>query len=234
MCSRHVLHHPIDMLGKYFQATVAPSVGDTVKPSYNIAPSHQAIVVVVAGERRFVTMEAGLISPSGYRPKRFINARAETIDTLPTFREAFRKRRCLIPMSGFYEPDHVTNSKEPFYFHFADDRPFAAAGIWERTQTEVGKVYSYSIVTVPANKTVAAVHDRMPAILDETAQSIWLDPYIQEPGQEPGALKTVLKPYAGNDLVVHRVSRSLYKNLSIGADCIEPLNRAPEQPSLFG
>jgi putative SOS response-associated peptidase YedK len=227
MCSRITLHHPVSVLADYFKVTGGTAGAETFTSSYNIAPSHQSVIIVLDGERKFMTMEAGLVSTID--SKRYINARAETIDQLPTFRTAFRKRRCLIPMSGFYEPDHVTNSKDPYYFHLADDRPFVCAGIWERSETDVGRVCSYSVITVPANQAVSAVHDRMPAILDNAAQALWLDPSIED----PAILTSVLKPYSGDDLLIHRVDRSLYKNLSSGPECIEPLRRAEDQLSLF-
>ena len=227
MCSRITLHHPVTVLADYFQVTGGTAGTETFTSSYNIAPSHKSVIIVLDGERKFVTMEAGLVSTID--SKRYINARAETIEQLPTFRAAFRKRRCLIPMSGFYEPDHVTNSKDPYYFHLADDRPFVCAGIWERSETPAGKVYSYSVITVPANEAVSVVHDRMPAMLDNAAQALWLDPAIED----PHLLKSILKPYACDDLLIHRVDRTLYKNLSTGPDCIEPLRLPEDQLSLF-
>jgi putative SOS response-associated peptidase YedK len=121
-----------------------------------------------------------------------INARAETVASKPAFREALRKRRCLIPSDGFYEWAKHGKTKTPYCFTMADDRPFAFAGLWNSWRSPEGQtVETCSIITTTPNSLCADVHDRMPVILPDDAYDLWLDPGFQK----PDAICDVLKPF---------------------------------------
>jgi putative SOS response-associated peptidase YedK len=155
-------------------------------PRYNIAPTQNVEVIRQHPEepKRFGSrMRWGLI-PSwakdasvGYK---MINARAETVATKPSFCEALKKRRCLIPADGFYEWKKEGKTKTPFCFIMADKSLFAFAGIWETWKNPVGQlIETCSIITTTPNALCADVHDRMPVILPDPWYDLWLDPIIR-------------------------------------------------------
>src|SRR5262249_2348699 len=125
-----------------------------------------------------------------------INARSETADTLPTFRSAFRKRRCLIPADGFFEWVRSGDKRQPWHFRLSDGRPFAFAGLWECWQGADGELLeTCAILTTAANAVVRPVHPRMPVLLGHGDFGAWLDAAA---GKDD--LKGLLRPYAGGDL----------------------------------
>src|SRR5262249_33099246 len=152
-------------------------------PLFNIAPTQPvaAVRVVPGGQQQeLVALRWGLV-PSwsddlkiGYK---MINARAETAATKPSFRSAFRSRRCLIASDGYFEWQKQDGKKQPFYFRMKDGRLFAFAGLWERWQGPEGEpVESCTILTTEANALARPVHDRMPVIVDPADFGQWLDP----------------------------------------------------------
>ncbi len=153
-----------------------------LQPRYNVAPSQDvtAIRQSETGERELVRLRWGLIpfwakdETIGYKT---INARAETVAEKPAFRAAFRKRRCLIPASGFYEwqGSGSGSPKRPFYITGRDGAPLAFAGLWERWEGADQPVESCTIIVTAANAFLKPVHDRMPVILAPGDFSAWLD-----------------------------------------------------------
>jgi putative SOS response-associated peptidase YedK len=126
---------------------------------------------------------------------KMINARAETIATKPAFREAIRKRRCLIPADGFYEWLKNGKVKTPFCFTMVDDSIFAFAGIWDSWRNPEGKaIETCSIITTTPNSLCADVHNRMPVILPDDAYDLWLDPSFQKADD----ICDLLRPFAPN------------------------------------
>jgi putative SOS response-associated peptidase YedK len=125
----------------------------------------------------------------GYK---MINARAETVASKPAFRDALKKRRCLIPADGFYEWKKTKPAKTPFCFTMSDDSIFAFAGIWDRWNNPEGEtVETCCIITTTPNALLADVHDRMPVILPDDAYDLWLDPGMEK----TDAIVDVLKPF---------------------------------------
>jgi putative SOS response-associated peptidase YedK len=123
---------------------------------------------------------------------RLINARAETLAQKPSFRHAFKRRRCLILADGFYEWKRVENRKQPYYFQLKNGQPFALAGLWEIWQPREGEaIASCTIITTKANTLMQPIHDRMPAILEPDSYHQWLDSRLTD----TDALKPLLKPY---------------------------------------
>ena len=192
MCGRYVVKSPSAKLKVKFHLDEVP----LFEPRYNVAPTQLVPAVRQEdGKRRLAMLRWGLI-PSwakdakiGYR---LINARSDTVATKPSFRSAFKRRRCLVAADGFYEWKRDGKVKQPFFIHRRDEEPFAFAGLWEGWENpEDGKeVQSCSLTTTEANELMAPIHDRMPVILAESAYDRWLDA-----GEPVSDLQSLLKPY---------------------------------------
>ena len=174
MCGRYTLTTPGAALVEAFDV---PDLAFDYAPRYNIAPGQSAAVVAEDGKgRRLGPMTWGLIPAWKDPPKRpLINARSESVETKPSFREAFARRRCLIPADGFYEWKRMPDgSKSPHWIHPVADGPIAFAGVWE-AWTRLGVAdYGFAILTTEANADVRAVHDRMPVVIHPDAYGVWL------------------------------------------------------------
>jgi len=180
-------------------------VRPNLQPRYNICPTTEIdIVIERAGKRELVAARWGLV-PSWWKktlkelPATF-NARAETVAEKPMYRTAFKKRRCIIPASGYYEWRKADDGKEPHYFWRSDKEILSMAGLWEEwTDPATGEVIvSATIIVTKAAEELAHIHDRMPVILEKDEISDWLS---GTSGVE------VLKPAAAGTLAEHRVSR---------------------------
>ncbi|MGI9384466.1 MAG: SOS response-associated peptidase [Methyloligellaceae bacterium] len=177
MCSRYSLTSPPEAVRATFGYRGQPNF----PPRYNIAPTQPIPIVRLdpRGQREFVLVRWGLIPSWVKDPKDFatlINARAETAAEKPSFRNAMKRRRCLIPADGFYEWTGARGRKRPFYIHPEDGRVLAFAGLWEHWQGPDGsELESATILTTEANAVVAPLHARMPVILPEDAFDAWLD-----------------------------------------------------------
>lgn len=174
--------------------------------------------------RRLVMLRWGLIPHWADDPKigyRMINARGETVHKLPSFRAAFRKRRCIIPVGGFFEWKKEGREKLPFYIYRRDGQPMALAGLWEHWHDEEqGRdIESCSIITTEANSSVGAIHNRMPVILEPDNFELWLDP---EEGS-PENLSSLLRPSEEEVLEMYPVSSYVNKPQNEGVQCVEPL-----------
>lgn len=177
---------------------------------YNIAPSQEiAAVLEQDGERIVSNLKWGLIphwSKDDSFASKLINARAETIAEKPSFRDAFKTHRCIIPATGFYEWDKKSKgAKQPYYFYLKDKDVFGFAGLWsEWTDKESGEVIeTCTIITTEANSVLEPVHDRMPVILKEKDYDDWLD----EKEHNTGYLQKLLVPFPASAMKSHPVSR---------------------------
>jgi putative SOS response-associated peptidase YedK len=242
MCGRYELHaHP---------AAIALAFGlphAAFEPHYNIAPMSDVPVVRVNshGERELVHMRWGFVPRWARDPSigsRLINARGETLAIKPTFRMAFRRHRCLLPASGFYEWQAAGGDaarKQPLHIGMKDGAPFGLAALYERWMSPGGEVLdTCAIVTTEANALLAAVHDRMPLIIAAEDYMRWLDP------REPDAADLVV-PFASAPMTHHPVSTRVNNVRHDDAtliECVEPAAddeperatvREPEQESLF-
>lgn len=176
------------------------------RPRYNIAPTDTHLVVRMRNEDRDA-LEAkwGLINSWTKDPKQAfknINARAETIDTSPAFRNAFEKRRCVVPADGFFEWEGPRNRRQPYWYHRPDGRLILFAGLYEWRKVDGDWQATFTIVTTDANRLIAPVHDRMPVILDGDAVDEWIFPNNPNPAE----LKRLLVPAPDDLLVPRRVS----------------------------
>ena len=193
MCGRFSLGVDTDRLIAEFGIA---AVADAHEPRYNIAPT-QPVPAVVRDDHglRLGSLRWGLVphwADDASMGARMINARSETVDTKPAFRDPFRDRRCWVLADGFYEWREEGGRKVPFHFHRPDGAPFAFAGLWDRWRGDGDEVVSCTILTTEPSDMVRPIHDRMPVILPAEARDAWLDP-----GAEPQALKDLLQPYPG-------------------------------------
>jgi putative SOS response-associated peptidase YedK len=193
---------------------------------YNIAPSEEAPVIIHDGVNKAVTMRWGLIPLWAKDMKignRLINARGETIETRPAFRAALKKRRCLVPATGFYEWQKQEGAKIPYYLHMKDNSMFAFAGLYEHWKAPDGKsIESYTIVTTPPNTVAGKIHNRMPVILRREGEAIWTaeGPIAVED------LKVILQPYPSEEMESHFVSTDVNDPHNEGEGLILPVRMA--------
>jgi putative SOS response-associated peptidase YedK len=195
-------------------------------PSWNVAPTDSLPVVrydARAGERSLDVMRWGLV-PFWAKDIKVgfsnINAKAEGVDTRPAFREAFQRRRCLVPLDSFYEWKKLGKDRQPYAVALADRRLMAMAGLWESWRSPVGeRLRSFAIVTTAANELLAPVHDRMPVILGPENWPLWLG----EAPANPARLKALLVPYPANDMVIWPVDRRVGNVKNNDPSLIEPI-----------
>ncbi|MFN2378140.1 MAG: SOS response-associated peptidase [Candidatus Binatia bacterium] len=208
MCGRLVLTTPADAIAAEFAAMTG---GLVLRPSYNVAPTQNVVVVrETGGTRTLAMLRWGLIPFWAKDPtiaSRLINARSETAAEKPSFREAMKKRRCIVPASGFYEWKREGTRKQPWYFHPRSGAGlFAIAGLWESwTDPDGNIVETCCLLTTAANAVLAPVHDRMPVILGHEDALRWLDPSEKDPGR----LADLLAPAAEAVLGGHPVSTAV-------------------------
>lgn len=144
-------------------------------PRYNIAPTQDLWTITEGNTERVLSkMRWGLIPPWSEKPAGFINARAETLESKPSFREAFQRRRILIPADGFFEWEKLGKAKQPHYFQMKNEEPFFLAGIWDVWQRDGASITSCAIITGAPNSLLAEIHDRMPVILPDDRRDTWL------------------------------------------------------------
>jgi putative SOS response-associated peptidase YedK len=203
VCGRFVRYSPPETFAEIFDAKSTISL----PPSYNIAPS-QAVLVArnrEGADRELVTLHWGLLPAWAKEPKTgysTINARAETVATKPTFRSAFRHRRCLIAADGFYEWKRLERTKQPYFIRLKEGQPFAFAGLWERWEREGHLIESCAIIVTEANDLMKAIHDRMPVILSSGDYETWMDPTLKDPEH----LSPLLKPYPAAGMEAYPVA----------------------------
>jgi putative SOS response-associated peptidase YedK len=186
---------------------------------YNIAPGQDiAAVICGASGRSLESFRWGFVPAWSMDDKKgLINARAETAALKPTFRDAFRRRRCLIIADGFYEWQRG-KTKKPFFITLLEGRPFCMAGIYETSPREGVHLTTCAILTVAANSLVGRCHDRMPAIIPRDFQDVWLTP-----GTDIREIEEILKPYPDRLMKMHEVSPLVNSPRIDSPRCIEPV-----------
>ncbi len=200
-----------------------PGPGDVdLKPRYNIAPTQQAVVVPNLSPRRLESFRWGLIPGWAKDVKigaRLINARAETLAEKSSFREAFRKRRCLVPADGFFEWKDTGDGKIPYFVGLKSKKPFALAGLWESFQLKgEGPLFTFTIITTRPNALLQPIHQRMPVILPPAAYDRWLDPQA-DGGEDLGQL---LVSYPAKKMQAYPVSTRVNSPANDDKDVILP------------
>lgn len=229
MCGRYALNVQARILEEQFRALCRVELG----PRYNIAPSQPVAIVRDMPPGREVALVRWGLVPSwakdidiGYR---MINARSETAATNGAFRHALKRRRCLVPVSGFYEwkrlePDKKRGRKLPHYIRVAGDEVFALAGLWEHWQDPAGnELESCTILTCVPNELMADLHDRMPVIIDPADYDRWLDLGAQDPENVDG----LLRPFPADRMEAWPVGQAVGNVRSEGPTLLEPVNPPP-------
>lgn len=219
MCGRYSLSSDGDALVEEFGVTDLAAWS----PRFNIAPSQAVPVLVRNGEALEATSFYWGLVPAWAKDRkmqsRLINARAESVAEKPSFRRAFRRRRCLVLANGYYEWVKRNNEKQPYYIHLQSHRPFAFAGLWEKWLDENGTPYlSCSIITCAANERLTALHQRMPVVLPKSTHATWL-----QSETDRQTLIELLKPAANDAFNAIAVSRFVNAPNHEGPDCIKPL-----------
>lgn len=208
MCGRYTITEPAKIATR-FQAKLDGTKLASLRPNYNAAPS-QALPVIIErdGKNHVELMRWGLVPVWAKDPKigyRMINARAETLDEKSTWKRLVHKKRCIVPVNGFYEWKRQGNTKQPYYIRATDDELLGLAGLYDVWHSPEGdELMSYTIITTDANQAMRPIHDRMPAILHRQDEAIWLD----SDQQDFGELVPILKPY-DESLAIHTVSTAV-------------------------
>ena len=212
----------MNVLAEQFALVEAASLA----PRFNIAPTQPVAIVRLAPgtatpTRELVAVRWGLIPSWADDPaigNRMINARAETVADKPSYRAAFRRRRCLVPADGFYEWQRVEGKKQPHFIHLDDDRPFAFAGLWESWEgPDHSHIESCTIITAEPNELMRPIHNRMPVILKEEDYQAWLD--TNQSDRE--TVLPLLAPYPADQMAAHPVSTYVNSPMREGPECIQ-------------
>ena len=203
MCGRYALHAHPEVVALQFGLRSVPEFG----PRYNIAPDSQVLIV---RDREAALVRWGLVprwAKDASIGAKLNNARAETVATKPSFRDAYRKRRCLVPASGFYEWKAEGGRKQPYYVRPARGGLFAFAGLWERWND----LETCAIITTEANERMRAIRDRMPVIVALEHYGRWLS------GEED-----LLKPCPSSEIVACKVNRAVNSARDDSPELIQP------------
>jgi len=232
MCGRFTQQRPTSEIARIFEADdLAGDEGG----HFNVAPTDEAAVVVQRDDRRAVVRYRWGLVPSWAEPRqasKAFNARAETLATSGLFRDAFRRRRCLVPADGFYEWLKLDGGgRRPMRILDPAGEPLALAGLWTgRRDDETGEWQrTFTIVTTRPNEFMAPIHNRMPVVIPPDAWAAWLDPTPREPAE----LHALLEPRDDVPLAAYPVSSLVNSVRNNGPELIAPVEIEPAQPSLF-
>ena len=220
MCGRYSLTADLGELALRFEFE-----GDRLafEPAYNVAPTQDVLTAVGGETRRGGFMRWGLIphwAKSASIGSRMINARAGTVGEKPAFRDALRRRRCLVLADGFYEWQRAGRVKRPVRVVMKSRGPFAFAGLWSVWRDPEGNaVPSCTIITTAANDLLRPIHDRMPVVLSREMETLWLDQSVDG----PIALADILRPYPADAMDAYEVSPLVNSVANDGPEVIEAL-----------
>ena len=207
-------------------------ITDDLQPSFNIAPTHNVAVVLNKGTKQLVSMRWGLVPYWATDPTiaaKLINARAETLTVKHAFKDALKRRRCLVAADGFFEWHKQGATKTPLFVHLKSDRPFGFAGLYETWTPPLGDpLVTCTIITTVANELVRPIHDRMPVILPKDAEDFWLDSSVDDHRR----LLDLLQPYPADEMAAYTVSKLVNSVKNDSPECIEPAS-VMGQPLLF-
>jgi len=222
MPERFALYHDLQTLVERFKIESEPT---SYEPKYNITPGQNVPVIIKdEGERKCVIMRWGLVPQWSNDPLigfQMINARAETVAQKPDFKNSLRKRRCIVPCSGFYEWKKIDKkTKIPYYIKPENDNFFAFAGLWDTWNKDGGDLTTFAIITTTPNELIEPIHDRMAVILSKEDEQTWLDPNNQNPDE----LVSLLKPCSSENMEAYEISTFVNNANNEGPECIAPIN----------
>jgi putative SOS response-associated peptidase YedK len=220
MCGRFTRSQSIQAVAEEFDVE---EVSCDLGPSYNIAPTQKVAVVITDGVKQLVPVRWGLV-PSWAKDlsvgNKMINARAETITEKASYRNAFKKRRCLVVADGFYEWQGQGVAKRPVYIHMKSGKPFGFAGLYEVWKSPEGEeIKTCAIITTEANELMKPIHDRMPVIIPRKHQDKWLDPKTEDHSYLLG----MLKPNPADEMEAYPVSKRVNSPRNNSPECIKRL-----------
>jgi putative SOS response-associated peptidase YedK len=216
MCGRFTRSQSAQAIAEEFGAE---QVSCDLGPSYNIAPTQKVAVIITDGVKQLVPVRWGLV-PSWAKDlsigSKMINARAETITEKASYRNAFKKRRCLVVADGFYEWQKAGDAKRPMYIRLKSGKPFGFAGLYEVWKSPEGEeITTCTIITTEANELMKPIHERMPVIIPREHQDSWLDPAIE--GRQ---LLDMLRPNPAGEMEAYPVSKSVNSPSNNSPKCI--------------
>lgn len=222
MCGRFTLYIPYKELIARFGVGRTFQEGEYL-PSYNIAPTQKVVAVINNGrENRMGKLRWGLISRWSKEMKigsRITNARAETLEEKPIFRQAFERRRCIIPADSFYEWQREGEIRRPMRIRLKDEPVFGMAGLWDTWVSPAGeKVHTCTAITTKPNRLMERIHDRMPVILNPAHEAEWLAP----DNRDTGSLSRMLVPYDADKMEAYEVSPEVNSPKNNGPELIVP------------
>ena len=219
MCGRYNILASAEELAELFGLDIA----DWSTPRFNVAPTQMAPIIRINSEsenRSFDMLKWGMMPRWLKIPKPLINVRSETIADKPTFRKSFKQRRCLVPATGFYEWQKLGSTKQPFHIFRRDEKLFAFAGIWDRFKDKNGEPFeAFAILTTEPNDVVAAIHNRMPVILNKTGCERWLDVATHD----LHSLIELFEAIPAKQTIAEPVSNFVNSAVNDDKRCIEPL-----------
>ncbi|WP_462406347.1 SOS response-associated peptidase [Gracilibacillus sp. Marseille-QA3620] len=210
MCGRFTLFSTYETIIERFAIAAGAIDEADFEKSYNIAPSQQVLAVINDGSQNWLGYLRWGFIPSWAKDERIgykmINARAESLSEKRSFRNAYQNRRCLIVSDAFYEWKRTEEGKTPYCITLKSNEPFGFAGLWETWKSPDGSsVHSCTIITTDANEAVSFVHDRMPVILKQEAEQLWLNPSVHD----TAILDKVLTPYNTDEMEIFEVSKEV-------------------------
>lgn len=229
MCGRYTLTANPETIQQAFNLDVLP----VLQPRYNIAPTQPVPIITSEKSKELTIVQWGLIPSWSKDPSiasKLINARAETIEEKPSFRAAFKYRRCLIPADGFFEWKAVGGGKKkPHFIYVGNHEVFAFAGLWESWHSPAGdEVQTCTILTTKPNNLIRTMHHRMAVILDKEDYDAWLSP-----DAKPAELKHLLRAYPEERINLYEVSTMVNNSRVDAPEILQPVQPLPEQQSLL-
>ena len=218
MCGRYVLKTPAKVLASHFGLDEAVETA----PRYNISPGTDIPVIRHSpeGKRVMHLLRWGLVLHWAKDPSigaKLSNARGETVTEKPSFRDAFKRRRCLVPADGFYEWKAEGRIKQPYYFSMKSGEPFALGGVWESWRAPDGSILrTCCLITTGPNDIMLPVHDRMPVIVSPADYGVWLT-------AEPTDALGLVRPFTADVMQTWAVNTRVSRSVEEGEDLIKPL-----------
>jgi len=221
MCGRFDIHAAIELIALIFQLD---EIYFDIKPNYNVAPTQNIPIVINDGRKNSLISSQWGFLPSWAKEKKtaysMINARAETVDSNRSYKDAFINHRCIIPADGFYEWLKADKAKIPYYTRLKSKNPMGFAGLYNNWKSPDGEeICASTIITTAANELIKPLHDRMPAILHQDDFRRWLNP----DEYQKDFLLPLLKPFPSSELEVYKVTSKVNSYKHNHPDNIEPV-----------
>ena len=225
MCGRYASSRDARDLASAFEVEEPPE--EVLPPSWNVAPTDPVYAVLQRGDARLLKVVRWGLVPSWAKDAkgaaRLINARRETVTSKPAFRAAYARRRCLLPADGYYEWQVEGGRKQPWFLTAADGGPLAMAGLYEVWAPEEGeRLWTCTVITTDAADELGHIHDRTPLLVPRADWGRWLDPEVEDPGED------LLVPAVGGQLDAWPVSPAVGNVRNDGPELVQPL--PPEAP----